>query len=147
MLAAFWNAPRALPCALQSRAGRDKVLRVGREGVVPLVAVEAPGHAGPGPGHGADQRLAGLERRPRGFGDDADAVRQPDDRGDARHRLGLGVVDLVRDRAFDRRAQHRAVQHSRHLDVDAVLRAAVDLARQFDAHHVLADQAEVGRSS
>ena len=124
---AFDHAGGLLECAagvaLRAPVARRlrQVLRVGGEGVVPLVAVEAPGRAGPGPGDGADQRLARLERRPRGLGDHADAVRQPDDRGDARHRLRLGVVDLVRDRSFDRRAQHRAVQHPRHLHVDAVL--------------------------
>ena len=121
-----------------------QILGAGRKGIVSLVAVEAPGHPSPGPGHRTIERLPSGERSPRGLRDHADAVRQPDDRGDAGDRLRLGIVDLVRDRSFDRGPQHGAVQHSRHLNVDAVGRCAGDLVRQFDPHHVLADQAEVG---
>ena len=73
------TAPRALPCALQSRAGLRQVLRVGREGVVPLVAVEAPGHAGPGPGHASSISAWRAENAAHArLGDYADAMRQPD---------------------------------------------------------------------
>ena len=66
------------------------------------------------------QRLMRVERRPWRFGENADAVGQAHDAHDAGDRLGLALVDLVGHRAFDRRAQHRAVEHVRHLQVDGV---------------------------
>ena len=66
-------------------------------------------------------------------------------RSHAGHRLGLGVVDLVRHRAFDRRAQHTCRTACPAPARRCRSGAAVDLARQLDAHHVLADQPEVGR--
>ena len=122
VVAAFGIAPRAIadpaPLGAPSLAG---FLASAAKRVDALVAVEAPGRAGPGPGHGLRERLARLERRPRRLGEHADAVAASrTTRDDAGNRLGLGVVDLVRHRAFDRRAQHGAVQHVRDLHVDAV---------------------------
>ncbi len=53
------------------------------------------------------------------------------------------VVDVFRRRALHGLAQDGAVNHARHLHVDAVLRGAVHLARHVDPTDVLADQAEL----
>ena len=83
-----------------------------------------------------------LECRPGGIRKHADAVGQADDPDRAGDYLRLGVVDLVRHRSFHGCAQHRAVEHVRYLDVDGIARAAIDLARDIDARHVLADEPE-----
>ena len=129
------------PVACRTR----KVLRIGREGFDSLVAVKPPGHAGSGPSDRPDQRLPRCECCPRCLRHYANTVRQPDDCCDAGHRLGLFVRDPVRDRSFNRRPHHRAVQHTRHLHVDAVCSTAIDFGRQFDTQHVLADESEIGR--
>src|SRR5207249_8258518 len=75
----------ALPAPV---AGRTReILRIGSEGVMAFVAVEAPGHASPRPGDRADQRLPRGKRRPRRLRDHTYAVRQPDDGGDTGDRL------------------------------------------------------------
>src|SRR5882757_6782446 len=132
--------------ALAAPFGRTplQVLRFYREVLEPLIAVEAPRRAGARPGDRAGELLTRHKRRPRRLCDHPDAVRQPYDAGNTRHRLRLDVVDPVRGRPFYRGAEHSAVQHPRHLYVDAVSCAAVDLARQLDAHHILADEPELG---
>ena len=54
-----------------------------------------------------------------------------------------GVIDMLRRSAFDRRAQHRGVDHVRHLHVDGVKRGAVDLPRNIQARRVFAEDAVV----
>src|SRR5262247_2927720 len=140
-------AEPAARVALAAPFGRTplQVLRFYGEVLKPPIAVEAPRRAGAGPGDRAREFLTRHKRRPRRLGDHPDAVRQPYDAGDTRHRLRLGIVDPVRGRPFYRGAEHRAIQHPRHLDVDAVGCAAVDLARQLGAHHILAYEPELGR--
>src|SRR3982074_1081026 len=140
-------ADLAACAALAAPFGRTplQVLRFYREVLEPLIAVEAPRRAGAGPGDRARQFLTRQKRRPRRLGDPPDAVRQPYDAGNTRYCLRLGVVDPVRCRPFYRGAENSAIQHPRHLDVDAVGRAAVDLARQLGAHHIVADEPELSR--
>src|SRR4029077_4761092 len=54
------------------------------------------------------------------------------------------VVYPVWDRSFHGRSQDRAVKHPGHLNVDPIGGRSVDLCRQLDAHHILADETEVG---
>ena len=54
----------------------------------------------------------------------------------------LRVVDPFRPAALNGSAQHGAVEHPRNLHVDRVLGRAIDLLRQFDPHHIPADQPE-----
>ena len=51
---------------------------------------------------------------------------------------------MLRRAAFDRRAQHRGVDHVRHLHVDGVKRGAVDLSRNVQARRIFAEDAVVG---
>ncbi len=90
------------------------------EGIDALIAAEAPGPAVLGPAHAVGDRAPSRECSPRSLGDDADAMRQLDGLDDARDRFDLGFVDFFRPGALDRRAQHGAVEHARHLNVDAV---------------------------
>src|SRR6267154_5419890 len=113
------------PAPIGRRSG--EIFRVSSEFRHARVAVEVPTEPEPGPGDGLGERPARLESRPWRLSEHADAIRQPDDgdgTGDASY---FGVIDLVRSRAFDWRAQNRAEQHVRHLHVDAVARGAVDL--------------------
>ena len=96
-----------------------------------------------GPAYACFNRAPGRERSPRRFGNHADAIRQLHGFDDALDGRDLGLVEFLGLGAFDRRPQHRAVKHARHLHVDRILRAAVDLARQFGAHHVFGDEAEL----
>ena len=88
--------PRASPALNQSRALTLRIARRRDEGVEALVAVEAPGLAGLAPAHAVGDRPPCRERRPGGFGDDADAVRQLDGLDDAGDRLDLGLVESCR---------------------------------------------------
>ena len=113
----------------------------------PFVAVEAPGNAGPGPGDRV-RSAPGAQQTP----PTRSAATTPTPCGSLitavtpGYCLRLRVVDLVRDRSFDRaRAAPLPYSMSGHLNVDSIRCRAVDLARQLDAHHVLADEAEVGR--
>ena len=120
-----------------------EVVRRRGKGRTALVAIEAPAFGAPRPGH--SERLFRGERRPRLFGNDADAVGEADDLDDAGNGACLRIVNGLGRRALHRRAQHRAVEHVWRVHVDAVLRFAVNLARQLDAHDIVADEAEAVR--
>src|SRR6516164_10972066 len=141
----LWHLATRIADLAPFRCTAGGVLGICGEPLHALIAVEAPGGAGSAPGHGLGERPARLERGPRRLREHADAIRQPDDPDRAGDYLGLGVVDLVWNRAFHRRAQDRAVEHVRHLHIDAIARAAVDLARQLHPRHVFADEAELAR--
>ena len=83
-----------------------------------------------------------FDRRVRRLRQHADAVIETNGAHDAGDGARGGVVDALGRRAFDGRAQHGRVEHAGNLHVDRVLRAAVDLVGQLDAHGVVADQAE-----
>src|SRR5207245_1730379 len=74
--------------------------------------------------------------------DDTAAPRQPHHVDHAGDGAGGRIVERVDRAARNGRAQHRAVDHVRHLGVDAELRAADDLLGQLDARQALADQPE-----
>ena len=104
-------------------------------------AVERVGrHAGPA----HLQCGAALEGGFDGLGDDTDRILQRHHFEHARHFERRGVIDMLRRAAFDRRAQHRGVDHVRHLHVDGVKRRAVDLSRNVQARRVFAEDAVVG---
>src|SRR5262249_19349633 len=109
-----------------------------------FLAIKAPGLAILSPAYAVFYGATGCKGRPWRLGDDADAIGEFHNLDDALDRRDLGFVKFLRCRALDRRTHYRAVQHARHLHVDGVLRAAVDLVRQLGPHHVLADQAKVG---
>ena len=89
------------------------------------------------------QRLLGLECRPWRIGNHADAVFQGHDLQDARNSARITIINLHRLCTIHRLTQDRAVDHARHLHVDAVLRRSIDLAGDIDPRHILADQAEM----
>ena len=99
---------------------------------------------------GRHARPAHLQCRPPleggfdGLGDDADRILQRHDFEHAGHFQRRGVIDMLRRSAFDRRAQHRGVDHVRHLHVDGVKRRAVDLSRNIQARRIFAEDAVVG---
>ena len=99
---------------------------------------------------GRHARPAHLQCRPAleggfdGLGDDADRILQRHDFEHAGHFQRRGVIDMLRRSAFDRRAQHRGVDHVRHLHVDRVLRGTVDLPRNVEARRVFAEDAVIG---
>ena len=97
------------------------------------------------PGGGMGQRFSRRESRPRRVGDDTDAIRHADHLDHARYGSGLGFVDLVGRGALDRRAEHSAIEHARHLHVDSITGGTVHLARDVDPHDILADQPELTR--
>ena len=83
---------------------------------------------------------------------------RPEAAADHRHHAGAGrdldhaldgargaVVDALEPRAKARRSRHQRGQHARALDVERVLRAAVDLRPGVDARQALADQRECRR--
>src|SRR5262249_29797792 len=133
---------RRLPDFVPFGCPRGGLLALGGEPLLPFVAGDPPRRARSAPGHG--ERAARLERRPWGLGKHADAVGQADDSDrPAGDHLGFGIVDLVGNRAFHRRAQDRAVEHARYLHVDAITRAAVDLAGEIYPLHIFADEPEL----
>ena len=89
------------------------------------------------------ERGLALVNRLEAGADDADAPRQPDHVDHARDGTGGRVVERVERTARNGRAQDSAVDHVRHLGVDAEFRAADDLVRKLDARQALADQPEL----
>jgi hypothetical protein len=72
------------------------------------------------------------------------AVRQAHDVDHAVDRFRRGFIVPVGCAAFDRTAQDRAIDHAGDPHVDRVLGAAIDLTGQINAHHVAADEPELG---
>src|SRR5580700_1983310 len=124
---------------LVSYAVASLVAADGRKILERLLAVEmrtrrvAPGDL--------QQALGRLRAFDRGA-DDADALRQFYDVGDARHFARAAVVDIQRRAACIGRLQHRGIDHARHLNIHAVCGCAFDFQRHVDASDVFADQAE-----
>ena len=88
--------------------------------------------------------LRRLDRVPFLVGDDAEEALVPDHFG-AGNVLDRAFVDLDRHRAGDRRADHAAMHHARHLDVGAEVFLRVDLGRDVLAVDRLADDLVVLR--
>ena len=88
--------------------------------------------------------LRRLDRVPFLVGDDPEEALLPHHLG-ARDVLDRAVVDLHRHAAGDRRTDHAAVRHARHLDVGAEVLLRVDLGRDVLAGDRLADDLVVLR--
>ncbi len=89
-------------------------------------------------GPGDLEPLGRLHRVPFALGDDAEEalVAHDPNAGDVVHRA---LVDRDRHRTGDRRADHAAVQHPRHLDVGHVVEGAKDLGRDVETRRRGAD--------
>jgi hypothetical protein len=83
-------------------------------------------------------RSAALHRVPLALGNDADEALIADD-PDAGNVMHRALIKGERHRTRDRRANHSAMQHPRHLHVGDVVERAEDLGRDVEARRRLAD--------
>ena len=86
-----------------------------------------------------------LLGRPCVRGDDGHRVIEPDDLAHAAHGHRFRFVDRNELSTERRRSGHHSELHSRQPDIDAELRAAVDLARAVETPVRRSDQLEVAR--
>src|SRR6476620_2852954 len=89
------------------------------------------------------ERVLALDCRPWRIRKHTDTIVQRHDPDHTGYAAGRVVADLLRRGAFHRLAQDGAIDHARHLHVDAVLRAAVHLERNVDASDIRPDEAEL----